>query len=131
MLKSKISNNLYKPLSMQTKPEIRSLFQKSTNKSALISINVAATLMLFFLLSLSIQTFSQATRLLRQPSVSETHITFAYGGDIWVSDFDGQNLLRLTSTAAVESNPEFSHDGKWIAFSSNRSGNNAVYVVFR
>lgn len=129
MLKSKISNYLFKLLSMQTKPEIRSLFQKSTNKSALISINVAATLMLFFLLSLSIQVFSQATRLLRQPSVSETHIAFAYGGDIWVSDFDGQNLLRLTSTAAVESNPEFSPDGKWIAFSSNRSGNNAVYVV--
>ncbi|MFN5648338.1 MAG: hypothetical protein ACK458_12540, partial [Sphingobacteriales bacterium] len=40
-----------------------------------------------------------------------------------------QNVLRLTSTPAVESDPHFSPDGKWIAFTSNRSGNMAVYIV--
>lgn len=29
----------------------------------------------------------------------------------------------------MESNPHFSPDGKWIAFNSNRSGNDAVYIV--
>ncbi len=72
---------------------------------------------------------SQGTRLLRQPALSSTHISFAYGGDIWVSDLDNQKVLRLTSTPAVESNPEISPDGKLIAFNSNRSGNQAVYIV--
>jgi tricorn protease len=73
--------------------------------------------------------FSQGTRLLRQPAVSSTHIAFAYGGDIWVTDLENQKTLRLTSTPAVESNPHFSPDEKWIAFNSNRSGNQAVYIV--
>ena len=81
-----------------------------------------------FLVSVT-ASFSQGTRLLRQPSISSTHITFAYGGDIWVTDFGNQKILRLTSTPAVEANPHFSPDGKWIAFNSNRSGNQAVYIV--
>jgi tricorn protease len=77
----------------------------------------------------SLMVSSQGTRLLRQPAISSTHIAFAYGGDIWLTDYDGQNLLRLTSTPAVESNPYFSPDGEWIAFTSNRSGNQEVYIV--
>ena len=73
--------------------------------------------------------FSQGTRLLRQPALSSNHIAFAYGGDIWVTDLENQKILRLTSTPAVESNPRFSPDGKWIAFNSNRSGTQAVYIV--
>ena len=38
-------------------------------------------------------------------------------------------MLRISSTAAVESHPHISPDGQWIAFSSNRSGNVAVYKV--
>ena len=81
------------------------------------------------LLFFTVSAFSQGTRLLRQPSISSTHIVFSYGGDIWITDFDNQKILRLTSTPAVESNPHFSPDGKWIAFNSNRSGNQAVYIV--
>lgn len=73
--------------------------------------------------------YAQGTRLLRQPSMSDTQLTFVYGADIWVTDHQGQDLKRITSTPAVESSPQFSPDGKWIAFSSNRSGNTAVYVV--
>ena len=72
---------------------------------------------------------SQGTRLLRQPTISSTHIAFAYGGDIWVSELSGDNVKRLTSTPAVESSPHFSPDGKLIAFTSNRSGGNAVFTV--
>ncbi len=73
--------------------------------------------------------YAQGTRLLRQPSMSATQIAFTYGGDVWVTDLSGQKILRITSTPAVESNPHFSPDGKWIAFSSNRSGNHSVYIV--
>lgn len=88
---------------------------------------VVLFLMISFLSPASI--FSQGTRLLRQPSISSNQIAFSYGGDIWVTDFDNQKILRLTSTPAVEGNPCFSPDGKWIAFNSNRSGVQAVYVV--
>ena len=72
---------------------------------------------------------AQGTRLLRQPDISTSHIAYAYGGDIWVSTIAGGEAKRITSTQAIESNPYFSSDGKWIAFSSNRSGYQAVYVV--
>ena len=83
---------------------------------------------LLFLLS-SLTTFAQGTRLLRQPDISQTHITYTYGGDIWISALNSNEAKRITSTAAVESNPYFSPDGNWIAFSSNRAGTNNVYVV--
>ncbi len=73
--------------------------------------------------------FSQGTRLLRQPDISDSHIVFTYGADIWTTDLSGNSLKRITSTPAVESNPHFSPDGNWIAFTSNRSGSNAVYIV--
>ena len=73
---------------------------------------------------------AQGTRLLRQPSLSETHIAFTHGGDVWVYALNGEErAVRITSTPAVESFPKFSPDGKWIAFSSNRSGNTAVYIA--
>ena len=75
------------------------------------------------------RSFAEETRLLRQPSISDSHIAFVYAGDIWITDLSGQNSKRLTSTAAVESHPHFSPDGQRVAFSSNRSGTNSVYVM--
>ncbi|NNF19098.1 MAG: protease, partial [Flavobacteriaceae bacterium] len=75
------------------------------------------------------QARSQGTRLLRQPSASDTHIAFAHAGDIWISALDGSNVKRISSTAAVEENPAISPDGKTIAFNSNKTGYQAVYTV--
>ena len=71
----------------------------------------------------------QETRLLRQPTISEDHISFIYGGDVWLADLKGNNVKRITSTAAVETEPHFSPDGKTLAFSSNRQGQYSVYTV--
>lgn len=81
-----------------------------------------------FLLSIE-NTAAQETRLLRQPDMNDTHVVFTYGGDIWVNQVGEKTAKRITSTPAVESNPYLSPDGKWIAFSSNRSGSNSVYIV--
>ena len=78
---------------------------------------------------IELSSFAQGTRLLRQPTISDTEVAFTYGGDIWVTNLQNQQTLRLTSTGAVESNPIFSPDGKTIAFTSNRSGSSAVYIV--
>ena len=69
------------------------------------------------------------TRLLRQPTLSDSHIGFVYGGDVWVSDLKGDDVKRITSTQAVETEPHLSPDGKTIAFSSNRNGQQSVYIV--
>jgi tricorn protease len=82
-----------------------------------------------FILFSSLIAFAQGTKLLRQPDISATHITYTYGSDIWISALNSQDAKRITSTAAVESNPYFSPDGNWIAFSSNRAGTNNVYIV--
>jgi tricorn protease len=72
---------------------------------------------------------AQGTRLLRNPSLGPTQIAFTYGGDLWVVGLRGGDARRITSTPAVEADPHFSPDGRWIAFTSNRAGVNAVYVV--
>ncbi len=74
---------------------------------------------------------AQGSRLLRQPTISQSEIAFVYGGDLWLVSRDGGPAQRLTSTPAVESHPHFSPDGQWIAFSSNRAGTTSVYVVSR
>jgi tricorn protease len=68
-------------------------------------------------------------RLLRQPSVSKEHLAFVYGGDIWVSDRNGGNPIRITTHPASEFAPHFSPDGRWIAFSAGYDNNIDVYVV--
>src|SRR6201985_1312386 len=69
------------------------------------------------------------TRLLRQPSISRDHLAFVYGGDIWVSDRNGANPVRITTHPASEFAPHFSPDGQWIAFSAGYDNNIDVYVV--
>ena len=68
-------------------------------------------------------------RLARTPDYHAGKITFSYLGDIWVVNEDGSNPQRITINTAREVNPRFSPDGRWIAFSSNRYGNNDVFIV--
>ncbi|MFH4967738.1 PDZ domain-containing protein [Gaetbulibacter sp. M240] len=80
----------------------------------------------------SISVFSQApksTLLLEQPDMNKTHIAFVYAADIWVVPIGERNPIRITSTAAVESDPHISPDGKEIAFTSNRTGTPNIYTV--
>ena len=72
---------------------------------------------------------AQGTRLLREPSLGPSEIYFAHAGDLWAVGRSGGDARRITSTQSVESSPHVSPDGKWLAFTSNRSGVNAVYIV--
>lgn len=69
------------------------------------------------------------TRLLRTPTSSSSHIAFAYAQNIWIVPRAGGSARRLTSFQGQTSNPHFSPDGKWIAFSGEYAGNSDVYVV--
>ena len=57
------------------------------------------------------------TRLLRMPTVSATQIAFAYANNIWIVERSGGAARRLTSFQGQTTNPHFSPDGKWVAFS--------------
>lgn len=78
----------------------------------------------------SIYAFAQGgTRLLRTPTISSDQIAFAYAQNIWVVPRSGGTARRVTSFQGQTSNPHFSPDGKWIAFSGEYAGNLDVYVV--
>ena len=49
--------------------------------------------------------------------------------DIYTMDVNGTNLVRLTSTAGLDTEPVFSPDGSHIAFASERSGNLDIWVM--
>ena len=68
------------------------------------------------------QTPGGGTRLLRTPTVSATQIAFAYANNIWTVPRAGGSARRLTSFQGQTSNPHFSPDGKWIAFSGEYAG---------
>lgn len=86
---------------------------------------------IFFIFSVCIAytTFSQNTRLLRQPTLSKTDIVFLHAADLWKVPLDGGNAIRLTSDDGYETAPQFSQDGKWIAFTAQYDGNIDVFLV--
>jgi tricorn protease len=70
-----------------------------------------------------------AVNLARHPDYHTGTIVFSYLGDIWIAREDGSSVRQLTNNVARETFPRFSPDGQRIAFSSNRYGNNDVFVV--
>ena len=67
--------------------------------------------------------------LLQKPTLSKTHIVFAYAGDLWSVGRDGGDAVRLTSGTGIETDPVFSPDGTKVAFTGEYDGNVDVFVV--
>ncbi|CAN5428123.1 S41 family peptidase [soil metagenome] len=70
-----------------------------------------------------------APTLFRQPTISKTTIVFSYAGDLWSVARSGGDAKRLTTGIGIETNPYFSPDGNWIAFTGEYDGNTDVYVI--
>ncbi|HET7117730.1 MAG TPA: S41 family peptidase [Hanamia sp.] len=70
-------------------------------------------------------------RWLRDPAISPDGqwIAFEYKGDIFKVPSSGGAATAITITPDYESHPVWSHDGKYIAFASDRYGNFDVYVM--
>ena len=49
--------------------------------------------------------------------------------DIFVMDVDGRDPINLTNHDALDQTPDWSPNGNWIAFSSNRDGNWEIYLM--
>ena len=68
-------------------------------------------------------------RLLRNPDIHGDRIVFGYAGNLWMVGRNGGQAVRLTTSEGYQSQPKFSPDGRYIAFSGNYDGNNDVYVM--
>ncbi len=67
----------------------------------------------------------------RYPAISPDGgtIVFSYRGDLFRVPADGGTAVALTSHAAHDFMPVWSHDGERIAFASNRHGNFDIFVI--
>ena len=87
---------------------------------------------LLALILLGITGASQAqisAKLMRYMDVSDTQITFVYGGDIWVMPKAGGTAIQVTHSQGEETWPKFSPNGKEIAYTASYNGNEDVYVI--
>ncbi len=69
------------------------------------------------------------TLLVRQPSISDKQIAFAYANNIWIVDRTGGDARRLTSFQGETADPKLSPDGRWVAFSGKYAGTESVYLM--
>ena len=68
---------------------------------------------------------------LRYPAISPdgNTIVFSFKGDIYKVPSSGGDAVPITLNEAYDCMPVWSHDGKWIAFASDRYGNFDVYIM--
>ena len=85
--------------------------------------------LLLLLLVLPAAAPAEAQPLLRTPALSRTQIVFTYAGDLWIVGREGGDARRLTTGAGIETDPAFSPDGQWVAFTGQYDGNEDVYLV--
>ena len=87
-------------------------------------------LLQFFILT-AVTAVAQQPLLLRQPAVNNdgSLVAFSFQGDVWTVPAAGGKAARLTIHEAYESAPVFSPDGKQIAFSGARFGNNDIFIM--
>ena len=87
-------------------------------------------LLFSFLFIFNISLFAQIdARMLQHPDVSSTHITFVYGGDVWIVSKEGGTAIKLSSPKGAEMFPKFSPDESQIAFNGNYDGNADIYIM--
>ncbi len=65
----------------------------------------------------------------RYPTVYRDRIVFVSEDDLWEVSRMGGMARRLTVGLAEASRPQFSPDGRWIAFTGRETGDQEVYVI--
>lgn len=97
-------------------------------KHLLTVTNYLLALSLFFGGEVMAQSQEMAFRMPTLSPDGQT-VAFSFQGDIWTVGVNGGDARRLTIHEAYESDPKWSPNGDRIAFSSNRFGNNDIFVI--
>jgi tricorn protease len=84
---------------------------------------------LFLLACNPVKAQNEKPLLMQGPTLNASSIVFAYGGELWSVSREGGAARQLTSGVGQKSNPHFSPDGKWIAFTAQYGGNLNVYLM--
>ncbi|WKZ69694.1 MAG: S41 family peptidase [Melioribacteraceae bacterium] len=86
---------------------------------------------IFTFLFLTFSLFASDTYFTTDPTLSPdgSQIAFCYDNDIWVVNSNGGQAFRLTGMDGRESEPAYSPDGEWIAFTGRQDGNPNVYLM--
>lgn len=67
--------------------------------------------------------------MLRFPAVSDEHVVFAYGNDLWLVPREGGQAVPLASPPGQELFPRFSPEGDHIVFQGNYDGDRDLYTL--
>jgi dipeptidyl aminopeptidase/acylaminoacyl peptidase len=51
------------------------------------------------------------------------------GQDVWAIAADGSDSIPVAAGPASEANPDFSPDGRWVAYQSDESGRTEIFVI--
>ncbi|MFP6621740.1 MAG: S41 family peptidase [Pirellulaceae bacterium] len=93
---------------------------------------LACVSLLLAMAPVSHQTYgSETVQLASAPSLSPSGdlLAISWRGDIWTVSSNGGRLRRITSHSGRDYFPEFSPDGKTLAFCSDRTGSMQIYTV--
>lgn len=94
---------------------------------------LAVTSLLLFLFAPNFAAHAADPPLLfpEQPDLSPDgkSLLFVYRGDIWRVPTAGGKAVRLTTNTATDGQPKYSPDGRKIAFISDRTGHDQVFVM--
>src|ERR1051326_8667180 len=92
---------------------------------------IVGFIVLSFVLFLTAAPQRPAMPALSQPALSPdgSEIAFVAGGDIWAVSSSGGQAHLLVSHPATDDRPLYSPDGKYLAFTSTRTGNGDIYVL--
>ena len=91
--------------------------------------SIVSVLAVSLVLGLAGGAAAEPIKFARYPHVSQGKLVFSYHGDIWIANENGSNPVRLTAHVARDTFPRLSPDGRWVAFTSDRFGNDDVFVI--
>jgi tricorn protease len=86
---------------------------------------------LIIILLTVINLFSIEPNFMKDPAISPdgNTVCFSYSDDLWTVPYEGGDAKRLTSVIGSDNTPDYSPNGKLIAFNSNREGYGGIFVM--